>query len=123
MVHTWIPAALIRDGLSNTYLIGEKNINPDHYADGQDLGDNECLYGGDDADMNRWSGNSSGYLPPVPDTLGVSAYQNFGSAHAGVCQFVFCDGSMHAISYTIDPEVHRRLTNRQDGLPVDSSQY
>jgi prepilin-type processing-associated H-X9-DG protein len=47
----------------------------------------------------------------------------FGSAHVAGCNFVFCDGSVRTISYTIDPEIHRRLANRKDYLPVDESQY
>jgi prepilin-type processing-associated H-X9-DG protein len=47
----------------------------------------------------------------------------FGSAHANGCNFGLCDGSVHTISYQIDPEVHRRLGNRHDGLPIDGSQY
>jgi prepilin-type N-terminal cleavage/methylation domain-containing protein len=124
MVHTWLPPAQILDGLSNTYLIGEKYLNPDAYTNGSDWGDNECMYGGDDLDMNRWSGNSSsGYIPPLQDTPGLTYYYAFGSAHAGTWQVVFCDGSVHAMSYSIDPEVHRRLTNRLDGQPIDASKF
>jgi hypothetical protein len=30
---------------------------------------------------------------------------------------------VRTISYQIDPEVHRRLGNRRDGLPIDGRQY
>ena len=37
---------------------------------------------------------------------------------SGGMHFVFADGSVYMIALTIDPETHRRLGNRQDGLPV-----
>jgi prepilin-type processing-associated H-X9-DG protein len=47
----------------------------------------------------------------------------FGSAHAGGFNMAFCDGSVHSILYEIDPTVHAMLSDRQDGLTVDSTQY
>ena len=60
---------------------------------------------------------------PMQDSPGVADNVRFGSAHAAACNMVFCDGSVHAISYSIDPEIHRRLGNRSDGQPIDASQF
>ncbi|MHB1034077.1 MAG: DUF1559 family PulG-like putative transporter [Pirellulales bacterium] len=127
-----VKMANIKDGTSSTFLIGEKFIDQDHYTDGMDLGDSETMYCGDHNDLIRWTG--------IISTAGTATYNNlprqdrstlgegnhvqwFGSAHAGVLNMSFCDGSVRSISYSIDGEVYRRLGNRQDGLSVDSSQF
>jgi hypothetical protein len=102
----------ITDGLSNTYMIGEKYVNYKHYDTADDLGHDQCMYTGVDVDINRWVLN-----PPLEDSRS-SDMRRFGSAHAGACHFVLCDGSTRSISYSIDAEVHRRLGNRRDGFPV-----
>jgi prepilin-type processing-associated H-X9-DG protein len=48
---------------------------------------------------------------------------SFGGPHPGGCQFVFCDGSVHSISFTVDSVVYQRLANRKDGQVVDESQF
>jgi prepilin-type N-terminal cleavage/methylation domain-containing protein/prepilin-type processing-associated H-X9-DG protein len=108
--------ALITDGASNTYLLGEKYLIPDHYFDGVYGTDNNPVYAGFDWDYHRWS-----ITGPMQDTPGVADPYAFGSAHAGQFNMVYCDGSVHAISYSIDPETHRRLCCRNDGLPIDGS--
>lgn len=68
---------------------------------------------------------SGGGFNPIPagalqDWYG---YFSFGSAHAGGFNMAFCDGSVHTILYEIDPAVHAMLSDRQDGLAFDASQY
>jgi prepilin-type N-terminal cleavage/methylation domain-containing protein len=131
--HSQFKMALIADGASNTYLVGEKYLTTDHYADGMDAGDNETAYSGLNWDSTRTSGylgagfGNKGYRLPEQDMPGNPSLPNstdiwnFGSAHPGSFVMVFCDSSVHDISYTIDPETHRRLANRADHQPIDAS--
>ncbi len=109
--------ALIRDGASNTYWAGEKYLNPAQYATGNNGADNGSLYQGHDWDNLRWG--HAGYVPRQ-DRLNSQCWQCFGSAHASNCYFAMCDGSVRAISYSIDGETHRRLGNREDNKVIES---
>ena len=42
----------------------------------------------------------------------------FKSRHPGGAQFVFCDGSIHFLSETINYDMYQRLGDRRDGRPV-----
>ena len=119
--------AAIRDGLTNTYLIGERLANPRHYGDGQPCADDQGWNLGYDYDVNRWtffdptapdSNPSRRHQPKRDSAEDTGCLTAFGSAHSGGFQMALCDGSVHTISYTIDRETHRRLGNRQDGMPV-----
>jgi prepilin-type N-terminal cleavage/methylation domain-containing protein len=110
-------------GLTNTYLIGEKYLNLDDYASGRDWGDDSSLYQGDDYDIARYTAlirieddkKVTELVPPMKDSRLYSDYFCFGSAHPLTWQMSFCDGSAHAISYDIDPDLHRKLGNRKPG--------
>ena len=111
-VHATVSIDQVRDGASMTYLVGEKNVSTGLL----DSGDDQALYVGYDLDNTRWTKLD---WPPVPDGSAPKTEQ-FGSSHPAVCQFIFCDGSIHQISYSIDPAVHRRLGNRQDGQIIEN---
>jgi prepilin-type N-terminal cleavage/methylation domain-containing protein/prepilin-type processing-associated H-X9-DG protein len=120
-----VTVAMISDGTSNTYCIGERYLNPDRYLDGNDAADDQHILMGLDRDVNRWSGDGNGsptgriMVPPYQDQPGRSRNFNWGSVHAAAFNMVFCDGSVHGISYSIDPELHRRLGGRDDAMTVD----
>ena len=108
--------AAIRDGLSHTYLLGEKYVNPDFATTGNhDMGDNENAYVGSDRDTLRF------LFFPHQDTAGLDYSYSFGSAHAGKFQMAFCDGSVRGISYDIDLQLHENLIVRDDGNATDLS--
>jgi prepilin-type processing-associated H-X9-DG protein len=111
----------VRDGASQTYLLGEKYLPADRYTAGLDGGDNQSLFLGFDADNCRFTGGPdayAGYLPPMRDQQGQERLYSFGSAHPTTCNFAFGDGSVQALSYTSSAETHRRLGSRADGLPL-----
>jgi prepilin-type N-terminal cleavage/methylation domain-containing protein/prepilin-type processing-associated H-X9-DG protein len=109
-----IRPADVTDGTSNTYLIGEKYIDPDRYEVGNDPADNEAALIGDNQDISRWT-----FGVPFPDTPGSASGVIFGSAHSNVFNMAFCDGSVQTMSYNIDPTVHNYLGNRRDDQPIN----
>jgi prepilin-type N-terminal cleavage/methylation domain-containing protein/prepilin-type processing-associated H-X9-DG protein len=130
----------IPDGTSNTYMVGEKPMDPNFYTVGRpnnaavrDWGDDGCAYQGLDDDLVRWSGfvtvtgNATTAAitawnpePPWRDTRGAVDLLRtaFGSAHSGGFNMCLADGSVRSVSFSIDPETHRRLGGRDDGLVV-----
>lgn len=117
----------ITDGTSHTYLLGEKNLDPNHYDDGLQGNDDQSMYLGHNEDnlcaTFMWAPGASHITPPKcvphPDTPGVQYKLTFGSAHVGGWFALFCDGSVHFMSYDMEPLVHEYLGNRLDGESVD----
>jgi prepilin-type N-terminal cleavage/methylation domain-containing protein/prepilin-type processing-associated H-X9-DG protein len=102
-----VPLVQIPNGTSNTFLAGEKYLNPNSYFTGADGADNECMYAGFDNDIAR----STDY-PPMKDTPGVGSTFAFGSAHTAGVNMLYCDGSVQHIAFSIDPAVFKRAGNR-----------
>lgn len=104
--------AEITDGLSNTYLVGEKYVS---LGDARGFGgDDQSMYMGDDADIRRW-----GFGPPLSDRSRVEDRWAFGSRHSAVCGFVLVDGSVRHQDFGIDTSTHLRLSDRRDGQVIN----
>jgi len=106
--------AEITDGTSNTLLIGEKRINRALLGTKQP-DDNQGYTCGFNYDTIRKTTRppAPDYFAPVGDGGGL-----FGSSHTGVVMFVFADGSVHPIPYSISPNVFKYLGQKNDGHPV-----
>ena len=73
----------------------------------------------------RWSATATTspagrFLPPMRDCGGYSAPWRFGSAHPSGFSMALCDGSVKLIDFGIDPDIHRSMGNRKDGLPAEN---
>jgi prepilin-type N-terminal cleavage/methylation domain-containing protein len=97
----------IARGTAHMIMLGEKGMDPAHYVDGWDAGDNETLYVGQDNDLYRTTGTR-----PQQDMIGESAYATFGSAHAAGCNYAAADGSVHLVSYLVDAALYNQFGNR-----------
>jgi prepilin-type N-terminal cleavage/methylation domain-containing protein len=99
----------VTDGLSHTYLVGEKALNTNNYSvNTYDADVGHLPYAG------GWL--ASAFWPPLRDPVGKEPNTNtFGSSHSGGWLVAYCDGSVQTVSYELDPQAHRRLANRADG--------
>ena len=110
----------ILEGLSSTIMLGEKHVPlkvPGHPPTNSGFGNKpwDCsIYDG----MNyQCSARSGGVSYPIANSINDFGWK-FGSDHAGYCQFVFCDGSVHAIHVGISGTMLDNLCNIADGNVV-----
>ncbi len=113
--HRTVELRRISDGLSKTYLVGEKALNIPWYQSGEAPYDDQSYYIGFDQDVNL-----SAFNVPIQDPpLKAHVTFRFGSAHPAVLYMAFCDGSVQPMSYDIEREVHRSLGSRNRGETVN----
>jgi prepilin-type N-terminal cleavage/methylation domain-containing protein/prepilin-type processing-associated H-X9-DG protein len=100
----------VKDGTSNTLMVGEKHVRTTEWGT---VGADASAYNGDKGTAHRGAGPGRVLARGPTDSSG-----RFGGPHSGVCNFVFCDGSVRAISNSIDATTLGLLASRNDGMPV-----
>ena len=106
------PMASITDGLSNTYLIGEKAMSIDNYTNGRDFGDRAPNSGWIDHPSASNSSIRFAARPPIKDVRNSClACHDFGSAHPVSWHVSMADGSVRPMFYSMDMETHRSLAS------------
>jgi prepilin-type N-terminal cleavage/methylation domain-containing protein len=126
-----VSAKNVTDGLSKTYLVAERAMLKSCYETIQFPESQGSIFVGVD-------GQRSADNPPVRDPDYANWYTDwkkigmvtgdvglwpFGSAHPSTWNAVFCDGSVHAISYNISLATHQALASRASGDSPDPKEY
>jgi type II secretory pathway pseudopilin PulG len=101
----------IPDGVTNTYLIGEKYMPILAYEKSTSLGDEQSLFAGQAYDTLR---SAHPDYPPLHDQYQKDSPAGFGSAHSDSWQVAMCDGSVRKMSYKLSPYLHSNLGDRKD---------
>ena len=99
-----VPLATLTDGTSQTFLVGEKAVDPKVNQPETWFHDEPFFTGG--------SGSTARHGNLVlRDAPGIAYKDNWGSMHPAGAQFVFGDGSVRPIAYASAPStVHALLT-------------
>jgi prepilin-type N-terminal cleavage/methylation domain-containing protein/prepilin-type processing-associated H-X9-DG protein len=120
--------ASIQDGSSNTIAVGERPCTGDNYYGwgfapyGTGEGDGDTVLGARDSALAVNMGDVAtnvGFLPPSqPTGTGEIDGAHFWSFHFGGANFLFCDGSVHFLSYSAN-SVFPQLCTRNGGEAFD----
>jgi prepilin-type N-terminal cleavage/methylation domain-containing protein/prepilin-type processing-associated H-X9-DG protein len=116
--------AEIADGLSNTLMVGERPASADGVWGWWYAGEGQSQDGSTDSvlGVNELNVNQIGY-PPGPSAFGPGQINNqgdclhFWSLHSGGANFLFCDGSVHFLTYDAAP-IMPALATRAGGEAV-----
>jgi prepilin-type N-terminal cleavage/methylation domain-containing protein/prepilin-type processing-associated H-X9-DG protein len=116
----------VTDGTSNTLLAADKRYNLKFLGQGPN-DDDQGYTAGWDSDTVRTCSR-----PPAADYRGDTdplqpscndGCTRFGSSHTGGINAVFADGSVHFISYSVQPAVFRNLGDISDGNPLTGGDF
>ena len=101
----------LKDGLTHTLLVGEKHITSGRI--GYPV-DDVSIYNGRHLGSSGRIGGPGVPLARDPNFVDPRFF-NFGSWHAGVCNFVFADGRVNGLNNLMSSEVLGHLCHRYDG--------
>jgi prepilin-type N-terminal cleavage/methylation domain-containing protein len=121
----------ISDGLSKTYLAGEKMIPLDSYETGKFWGDKGSLYDCPLGDCVRFANQPPQHDPRIDPSSTATQSQsqkclschNYGAAHPAVWNAAYCDGSVHALSYNMSFATHKAMASRAAGDTGNPTEY
>ena len=103
---------------AKTLAVAEKRLNLAGLGTPQ-ADDNEGSTAGWDEDTVRATDS-----PPEADYRGDGTGQDrFGSSHPQILNAVFVDGSVHALSFGIDPDIFRCLGSIADGKSLSHDAF
>jgi prepilin-type N-terminal cleavage/methylation domain-containing protein/prepilin-type processing-associated H-X9-DG protein len=115
--------ATIKDGTSNTLLVGEKHIRPNSLQGKAE--DRSVFDSGVGNAFRRFIGTNGAATSPTQDFIianpadaSSTSNNQFGSAHGSTCNFVFADGSVRSIPASTDLRILTALGLPDDGVPV-----
>ncbi|MGI9474331.1 MAG: DUF1559 domain-containing protein [Rubripirellula sp.] len=96
------------DGLSHTYLVGEKAMDSLRYTTGDCFGDRAPIVGWTDTRVSTHSYvRYAARQPQIDSVNNCLVCHDFGSAHPAGWNAAMADGSVHLFHYEMDIEIHR----------------
>jgi prepilin-type N-terminal cleavage/methylation domain-containing protein len=101
-------SAGVTDGLSKTYMLGEKAFDPSVQRATSWYWDEPIFSGGS-------KGTARSGLTIVNDGVDISFKENWGSAHRDGANFTTCDGTVLFVSDAIDWQVMRAMLSPNEG--------
>lgn len=112
----------VTDGLSKTYMLGERQNGPFRHAGvhGHHF-EYETAWAGAIRDLDDPSddhGHMVLFQSGHPPNDAESDDRDVSSAHRGFAQFLMCDGSVRAVGESIDAGMHRAFSTRAGGEAV-----
>jgi prepilin-type N-terminal cleavage/methylation domain-containing protein len=111
----------IKDGPGYQLLVGEKAANPFISVSLTNEDDQSYAAGFSGLNYNTIRFTSVVLLPLRDSEVKATTGGAFGSAHPGTWNALMCDGSVHQISYSMDPKIFTYLGCINDGNIVKST--